>query len=172
MEIAKTGITNSSDACQLSSWCCITDCLEKKLKHKPKKTPSSPTAWIRKPFIKSELQLWNLAISISKMLHNHKLWHLQTVWLLLVIIYSLQDLCLIISTLLFLQLSLWDQTLLSDTNIHNKDLIIIIIKLKLLKTREYCFDTVRTAPDVICLQRLISIRLLLDKGLQCYKLGY
>lgn len=125
------------------------------LKHKIKKTSSSLTAWIRKPFIKSKLRLWNLAISISKMLHNREWWHLQIAWLLLVIIYSLQDLCLIISTLLCLQLSLWDQALISDTNICSNDLI-IIIKLKLIKTLEYCFDTVRIAPEVICLQRLVS----------------
>lgn len=127
---------------------------EKNPKHKTKKTPSSPTAWIRKQFTKSKLRLWNLAISISKMLLNREWWHLQIVWLLLVIIYSLQDLVLIISTLLCLQLSLWDQTLLFDTNICSDDLI--IIKLKLLKTLQYCFDTVRTAPDVMHLQKLVS----------------
>lgn len=134
------------DAASLIVW-------RKNSKHKTKKTPSSPTAWIRKQFIKSKLRLWNLAISISKMLLNREWWHLQVVWLLLMIIYSLQDLGLIIATLLCLQLSLWDQTLLFDTSICSDDLI--IIKLKLLKTLQYCFDTVRTAPDVICLQKLV-----------------
>lgn len=133
------------DAASLIVW-------RKNPKHKTKTTPIISNCMNKEAIIKSKLRLWHLAISISKMLLNREWWHLPIVWLLLMIIYSLQVLCLIISTLLCLQLSLWDQTFLFD--ICSDDLI--IIKLKLLETVQNCFDTVRTAPVVICLQRFVS----------------